>query len=266
MPVYIVTGKLGSGKTLAMVGRMQDYICAGKQVASNIDVNIREMCGNRPSKLPVRLPDRPTFEDLDALGTCHDTCREELNGAIFLDECGTWLNSREWSGKGRQQLIDWLLHSRKRGWDVFFVIQSLSLMDKQIRDALAEYVVTCKRLDRLKIPIIGSLIRIFTLGRKRGMMPKLHVATVYYGVGPTAMVSEAWRYRGVDLYPCYSSAQIIRDDDAGQYSCTWYETPEEVAARAALLPRPKHPDIERIARSKLSADRKLYWARMLLAA
>lgn len=246
MPVYIVTGKLGAGKTLAMVGRMQEYICAGKQVVTNVDLNVRELCANRPSKLPIRLPDRPTYEDLDRLGACHTTCREELNGAIVLDECGTWLNSREWSGQGRAKLIDWLLHSRKRGWDVFFVIQNVTLMDKQIRDAMAEYVVHVKRLDRLNIPIFGSITRALTFGLVKGKFPKLHVANVMYGNGPHAMVAETWRYKATHLYAAYSSAQIIDDESAGTYSLTWYETPEEVAAWRATQPKPKRPEVARV--------------------
>ncbi|EBN6690252.1 zonular occludens toxin, partial [Salmonella enterica] len=34
MPVYFVTGKLGSGKTLVAVGKIRDYLVAGRRVAT----------------------------------------------------------------------------------------------------------------------------------------------------------------------------------------------------------------------------------------
>jgi hypothetical protein len=254
MPVYFVTGKLGSGKTLSMVGRMRDYLSKGLRVASNVDLNIRALCAKRPAQMPIRLPDQPSMADLHALGAAHDTCREELNGCIVLDECGTWLNARGWSDKGRTALIDWLLHSRKLGWDVYFIIQNASMMDKQIRDALCEYHVTCRRLDRIKIPFVGRFLRALTFGVVSGNLPKLHMASVHYGLGPGALQSDMWYYRATDLYPAYSSAQVIRDDSAGMYSLVWYATEAELAAAAPRL-KPKQLWVQRVMR--LPVERRI---------
>jgi len=254
MPVYFVTGKLGSGKTLAMVGRIREYLVRGRPVATNIDLSLRKLLSVRPECLPVRLPDQPTIEDLKQLGAAHSTCREELNGCIILDECGTWLNSRGWSDRGRAALIDWLLHSRKLGWDVFFIIQSAGMMDKQIRDALCEYHVTCRRMDRLRIPYLGKLLSALTFGKLKGNLPKLHVATVHYGMGPQAFVADTWVYRGADLYPAYSSAQVIEADSAGMYSLTWYATDAE---RAAWPPKPKPKSLWLQRVERLPLDRRI---------
>lgn len=286
MPVYFVTGKLGSGKTLSMVGRMRDYLNAGRGVVSNIDIDIRKLCKERPALMPIRLPDKPTVEDLLKLGAAHRTCREELNGGIFLDECGTWLNSRAWGDKGRARLIDFLLHTRKLGWDVFFIIQSAAMMDKQIRDALCEYHVTCRRLDRLKIPFFGKFVQLLSFGRLKGNLPKLHVATVHYGIGPAAFLSEVWRYLGRDLYDAYTSSQIV--DEGGQlsleisdepafptsihatplpgaikdrsalHSLVWYQTPDEVEAAAKAAPTKLKPKLDLVRWiQRLPADRRL---------
>lgn len=228
MPVYIVTGKLGSGKTLSMVGRLRDYIEAGKPVASNIDLDIRQLVVSKPKAPVMRLPDRPTVDDFEALGQVHDTGREELNGAIVLDECGTWLNSRTWSDKGRQQIIDWFLHSRKFGWDVYLIIQNISLLDKQVRDALAEYCVVCRRMDRLKIPFIGRFVSWITHGMVKGVMPKVHVASVRYGLGPASMHADTWWFRGKELYGAYQTVQRISDVSPGLHSLVWYATAEEI--------------------------------------
>jgi hypothetical protein len=261
-----------------MVGRMRDYLKKGRGVVSNIDLDIRALMGNdKPALMPIRLPDKPGVEDLLALGACHRTCREELNGAIVLDECGTWLNSRGWNDKGRGRLIDWLLHSRKLGWDIFFIIQNASMMDKQIREALMEYHVTCRRMDRLKVPFISGLLKIFSFGYLSGRLPKIHVASVHYGYGPAAFLSETWRYMATDLYDAYSSGQIVDEGGAmkleisqapafptnanverppamtgeicGMHSLVWYETPRELAKRRAaqaLILKPKLPMVERL--------------------
>lgn len=256
MPVYFVTGKLGSGKTLAMVGRMRDYLLSGRRVASNVDLRIEALVDRRPAHLPVRLPDQPSMADLHQLGAAHDTCREELNGCIVLDECGTWLNSRGWSDKGRTALIDWLLHSRKLGWDVFFIIQNASMMDKQIREALCEYHVTCRRLDRLRIPFLGRLLEVVSLGYLSGKLPKVHMATVHYGMGPQAFVADTWYYRGRDLYPAYSSGQLIAAESSGSYSLTW-----PLAPTTRKPPKPKLPMVARVQR--LPPDRRIRALRTL---
>jgi len=265
MPLYIVTGKLGSGKTLSMVGRMRTYLESGRPVATNIDLDLRKLCGSKPKAVLTRLPDKPTADDFAALGQVHATAQEERNGALVLDECGTWLNTRQWGDKGRQAIIDWLLHSRKLGWDVYLIVQNLSLVDKQIRDALAEYVVICRRLDRLKIPFFAPVVKYLSLGLLSGRMPKVHVATVFYGVGVAAMKADRWVYRGTGLYAAYQSVQVIASTDelstqGGPFSYVWYATDAE-RAKWPRKPKPKLPEVARL--RTLPRDRQWHWAREL---
>lgn len=107
MAVFIVTGKLGSGKTLCSVGRIKDYLSQGRLVATNLNIDMCGLADKPASRVTVtRLPDHPTADDLDAIGPGNTTYDEEKNGLIVLDECGTWLNTREWQDKSRQSLID----------------------------------------------------------------------------------------------------------------------------------------------------------------
>jgi len=218
MAVYIVTGVMGSGKTLAMVGRCRDYIEAGKPLVTNIGLNLAKLV-RKPPKAPVYIvPDRPTAADLLWVGSAHETGREELNGALILDEAGAWLNSRQWADKGRQDFIDWMLHARKRGWDVYLVVQSIGMLDKQVREGLGEYHVVCRRLDRLRIPVFGRLIEFLSLGFLSGRMPKIHMASVRYGLGPTGMAADTWTYRGVELYDAYQTSQIMGHESPGVHA------------------------------------------------
>lgn len=210
MAVYVVTGKLGAGKTLVAVGKIKDTLARGGKVATNLDLNLDKLIGEKARQTRVyRIPDKPTLADLEAIGTGTDSYDESKNGLLVLDECGTWFNSRSWADKSRQEVINWFLHARKLGWDIIFLIQDLSIMDKQARVALAEHVVYCRRLDRVTVPFIGAIWSLFT-GSKLPM-PKVHLGIVKYGDSPQSLTVERWTYTGRHLYPAYDTKQAFSD-------------------------------------------------------
>lgn len=261
MAVYVVTGVMGSGKTLAMVGRARDYLEAGKPVATNVNLDLAKLCA-KPVHAPCwRLPDRPRSADLEALGAAHTTGREELNGALILDECGAWLNSRNWGDKDRQAFIDWMLHARKRGWDVFLVVQSAVMLDKQIREGLGEYHVVCKRLDRMRVPFIGGLLKLASFGMLSGNLPKVHVASVFYGMGGAGIKADVWTYLGRDLYAAYSTQQVMEHDASGVQLVT---DPRVSSVPAAPVVKPKLPAV--LLASKLAREEAWQWARRYVQA
>lgn len=90
------------------------------------------------------------------------------------------------------------------------IVQDLSLIDKQLRTALCEFVVVCRRLDRLSVPFVSSFAKM--VGFKVSM-PRVHVATVKYGTSLDAPVSERWMYRGTSLYSAYDTKQIFKQDN-----------------------------------------------------
>jgi len=212
--VYVITGKLGAGKTLCAVGRLREYLESGRRVATNLDLRLENLlpASNRSAQV-VRVPDKPTRADLDALGLGSGSVEEETFGCLVLDELGSWLNAREWADKGRQGLIDWLIHSRKKRWDVLFIIQHHSMLDKQVREALMEYLVLCKRLDRVRVPFFGAMVKALSFGALKGTFPKVHLAVVTYSGGSAnpahPIVSDRWIYRGRDLYAGYDTEQVF---------------------------------------------------------
>lgn len=225
MAIYLISGKLGSGKTLSSVGIIRDALLSSRKVATNLDLRMEKLLGARRGRprrsdgtssvhqpiQAVRLPDKPTLEDLEMLGSGNDSMDETKNGIIVLDELATWLNSRTFNDKDRAPVIDWLLHSRKYGWDVYFICQHLEQIDKQVRQSLVEYLVTCRRLDRIKIPFVGKLIQAISAGYLTGNLPKIHVAVVRYGTEQHAPVADRWVYRAHDLYPAYNTRQVFSD-------------------------------------------------------
>lgn len=210
MAVYVVTGKLGAGKTLVAVGKIKDKLVQGCKVATNLDINLDQLIGpNAKQTRFYRIPDKPTLPDLQAIGTGTDSYDENKNGLLVLDECGTWFNSRSWADKSRQDVINWFLHARKLGWDIIFLIQDLSIMDKQARVSLAEHVVYCRRLDRVTLPFVGSFYKFLT-GSKMPL-PKLHMGIVKYGDSQNALIVDRWTYTGRNLYSSYNTKQAFSD-------------------------------------------------------
>lgn len=218
MADYIIHGKKGNGKSLVCVGRIRDALEKGLPVATNLDLKLDEMLSHRLKTVRCyRLPDRPTVEDLDAIGLGSENVDESTYGVIVLDEMATWMNARTFADKGRQSLLDWFTHSRKRGWDTYFICQNPTQIDKQVRESLVELSVSCKRADRMRIPFIGSLTKMLTGHELR--MPKIHVATVRYGLANDALINDRWTYRGTDLYKAYDTRQIFKADYSnGLYS------------------------------------------------
>jgi hypothetical protein len=208
MAVYFVTGKLGSGKSLAAIHRIKEYLIKGSKVATNLDLNLDKLLGEQSKNcVAFRVPDQPTVEDFHAIGKGNESYDESKNGLLVLDECGTWFNSRNWNDKTRKAVIDWLLHARKLGWDIIFIVQDISIVDKQARLALCEHLVVCRRADKFfKIPLLETLFKITTFKMPK---PQLHVAVVKYGDTPTSPFVDRWWYRGTDLYEAYDTKQIF---------------------------------------------------------
>jgi hypothetical protein len=216
MAVYVVTGKLGSGKTLVALSRIQFYLTSKRRVSTNLDIYLEKLVNPWAKNTHVtRLPDIPNTHDLDAMGLGYDGefLGDEHNGIIVLDECAKWLNSRSWNDKERKGLIDWMIHARKKRWDVMLIIQDISAMDKQMRDLFAEHVVYCRRFDRMKIPFITSITSIFKDGGFRAM--RAHVGIVKYGDTPDSDVVDRWWYRGTALFEAYDTEQGFSDDSCG---------------------------------------------------
>lgn len=223
MSIYLVSGKLGAGKTLACVGVIRDALLDGRRVATNLDLRLDKMLpvrtGRKRPVICLRIPDKPSSDDLDALGCGNDDMDESRNGIIILDELASWLNARTFNDRSRSGVLDWLIHSRKHGWDVYFICQHIEQIDKQVRTSLVEYLVSCRRLDRLKIPFVGKLVQSLSGGYLSGNLPKIHVGVVRYGVEQHAPIADRWVFRARDLYPAYNTRQVFSDSySSGPYS------------------------------------------------
>lgn len=216
MAVYAIEGKLGTGKTKFAVWRAQLALAEGRRVAGNVDLFLDHLCPKDKRARFTRIPDKPTLADLQAMGHGNpESYDEERNGALLLDELATWLNARSFNDPARAGVLDWLVHARKLGWDVYLIVQDVGMIDKQVREALVEYSCRCMRLDRVKLPLVGGLLNdlggalLGPRGRRWGYLPRLHTVAARVGQGSSAVVAERWHYRGGWLHAAYDTRQVF---------------------------------------------------------
>jgi hypothetical protein len=198
------------------------------------------MDGERNRGGYIRIPDKPTATDLYMLGSGNPYIQfqpdirhekdglkgyapvaerirllpgfdESHNGALLLDECGSWLNTRNFADKGRADLLEWMIHARKYGWDVYFIMQNINQADKQLRESMFEYVVRLTRMDRMRVPMVSDLVKGVTAGAVSGNLPRVHIAVVRLGVNPDALVADRWIFRGDDLQAAYNTVQAFSE-------------------------------------------------------
>lgn len=203
----LITGKLGSGKSLYAVSLAWKYAAQGRRVVANFPVDFSSRSTKFPRHSVEVLPDLPTSEDLDSLGRGGEN--ERTSGVLIIDEGARWLNSRDWNASDRSKVLDWLLHSRKKGWDVVLVIQHHNMLDKQVREGLAEMHVICRRFDRVRIAGIK--------------LPHIHQATTYYGI-----------HSGGTNAPPKAEAEMYRPQTWGRYYDTAAEFSESRAKYSML--------------------------------
>lgn len=210
MSDYAMTGKKGTGKSKNAVLIIRDqYLKKGRAVASNLDLNLSKMLGPYSRATYVRIPDKPTAFDLLSAGHGNpDSYDEDFNGALVLDECGTWLNSRSFGDKDRAAMLDFLAHGRKHGWDTFYIMQDVAQVDKQLRESFIEYTTRHRNYRRVKWPMVGGLLGVL-FGEKAAFMPPFHTAVTRIGFNPQDLKTDSKMFRGQDIEACYDTRQVF---------------------------------------------------------
>lgn len=237
MAVYVITGKLGGGKGKAAIMRLREYLREGKRVATNCDTFLEHLMPSQSKATVIRIPDKPTAADLYAIGSGNrfiefepiikrtNTAFEFIapspkllpgfdeahNGALILDECASWLNTRNFQDKGRAGLLEWCIHARKYGWDVYFICQNIKQIDAQLKESLFEYVVRLNRLDRMKVPVVSAAMKFLTAGYSNGSLPRVHIGVVRLGTAADGLVADRWIFRGDDLQNGYNTTQVFSE-------------------------------------------------------
>lgn len=202
---YTVTGELGAGKTVLSVAHVkEEYLLKGKKLVSNVDLFLEHLLPASCKATYTRVTDYPQLNELLEVGLGSDSKNEKTFGAMLFDELSMWLNSHNWNQAGRDDFIVFQRHLRKRRWHTIFIAQDVESIDKQARNALVERVVKAGRTDRIKMPFIGGILRLFGFS---GNLPQWHIGEVKYGKDPRAKVQARWKYSGKTLYDGYNTEQ-----------------------------------------------------------
>jgi hypothetical protein len=170
MAVYLVSGPPGEGKTAFTMRKVARTLCGSKPKPVVTNVRLRPDLGafvarHSVSRLRPRLRARRAelidrsvhvLDELPELFRIRVPPAVEGSWVVVLDEAGTWLNSRAWSAKGRDQMIEWFAQHRKLGSDVFLIAQDEDMIDKQIRGLINERIElrNMKRVKRFGVPLL----------------------------------------------------------------------------------------------------------------
>jgi hypothetical protein len=231
MAFYIITGNLGAGKSTVAVSIIREYLNENRSVATNLNLTIENLINENAKKTKCyRLPDVPTEVDFEVIGKGYegDFKGDKSNGAIVLDECAKWLNSRSYNQPGRKGLINFFIHARKMRWDVYLLIQHIDALDKQFRDLFCEYQLHCTRMDRFNVPFVSKIYK--SLFGKPLPLPRVHVGSLFYFTANGRHHVENRYYRGNDVFNGFDTEQVF-SEFTGQTATSTYLTPYLIKGR-----------------------------------
>lgn len=137
--IYAVTGKPGAGKSYLLVCLCQKFLESGRDVFSNVKIDISKMKLKRKFSFWRWLKKLFTGkgEIYQPLGECYywqelKHFRNVSKGVILLDEAGSYFESRSFQNMAREDIIKFQQH-RKDGLDIYLTVQNFDRIDVTIR-------------------------------------------------------------------------------------------------------------------------------------
>lgn len=162
--IYFFTGKPGNGKSLHMAEIIYNSLLKGKNVISNIDINMHSFDGiKHKEKLgnfiyisnrewltnAYRKSDAKTgFSYINGLYSyALNFHKKNARGQIMegqtilvLDECQELFNTRTWNRSDRLDWCQFFRMHRHYGYDCYLISQDDKVIDKQIRSILQKEI------------------------------------------------------------------------------------------------------------------------------
>jgi hypothetical protein len=213
MADFAYVGKKGTGKSKHAVMTMRDYLSEGRRVATNIDIDLSVLFGKFSRHTYIRVPDKPSAFDLQSIGRGYDgdDYRRRGAGALVLDELGIWFNTRDFTDKRRAESLAYLALCRKYRWDVYYLMQDVEQVDKQLRVSFIQYTCRHTALEDVRIPFVGWIISLL-FGKRAGYLPEFYVWTTRQGTNPLGVKTDGGSFLGRDIERAYDTEQIFGDD------------------------------------------------------
>jgi len=173
---------------------------------------------DNPKAHYVRLPDFPRSSDLLILDNAypeldHDdpkTYDDSKFGCVVLDELLTSFNSRTWNDPDRVEVVNWIVQSRKYGWDLCLIGQSIDGVDKQIKETVIDELYSFRSSQNM---FGGVIWNIFFKPWWTKLVPKFHICTRYDGRKKDKNQKIGGdHFRRNDLHDCYKTGQQFKKD------------------------------------------------------
>lgn len=201
--IYAVCGKLGGGKSLSCVCAMVNHIRNGGYVVTNIALNLENI--SRSIRQPLsRVKSLYLYIDANSCNPelfPHGDLRGTPNGRrviCVIDESAEWFSSLD-SAKSMRQWISWLRHSDKLGTDIFFIVQDLSMLNKQGR-LLINRMIVCIDMAKFKFPIIRCQ-PFFWL--------KSYIRLVEHDAITKEVIGVSWLHKNKEIFSYYNTADLF---------------------------------------------------------
>lgn len=211
-------GTRGSGKSKFAIERIQNRMKSGRSVATNLDLFLEHLWPDNPKASYIRLPDFPRSKDLILLDKAYKeldsddptTYDDKKFGIVVLDELLTSFNSRSWNDPDRIEVVNWIVQSRKYGWDLCLIGQSIDGVDKQVRDTVISELYSFRSSLNM---FPGIFWKIFVAPWFNRIVPKFHLCTQYDGRKKDKNTKTGVaHFRRNDLHACYKTGQQFKKD------------------------------------------------------
>jgi len=199
--ISLVTGKIGSGKTLHCVGLILRHLAKGGTVYTNVDLVFSELARMARKRYRVILErDQLRTIDLVDCAEWHKVLEwgtPDLPVLVVLDEIHLFFNARNWNKTQtlHGDMLSFLSQSRKACVDVVFIAQVATTLEKQFR-VQCEWEFYCRNVRDIQVPIFG------TLPMNRMLLVQRDMET------EKPMRRQLVRYDR-DLFPCYDTRSML---------------------------------------------------------
>ena len=160
--ISLVTGKIGSGKTLYCVGMIVKHLSKGLTVYTNIPLNFEEIAKYvRKNSRRIIVEEQLQYVDLVNSAEWHKVIKWGSPGhpvLVLWDEIHLFFNARDWAKTQslHRDMLSFLSQSRKTDTDVVFIAQVASTLEKQFR-VQCEWEYYCRKIKDIPVPLFGTL-------------------------------------------------------------------------------------------------------------
>lgn len=174
MSDYLICGTKGSGKSLVGAIFAEQRAKRGLKVVSNVHFFLERFNDFDERSEFLLLPQVPSHFHLSeqSIGLGFETesgvYTDEYAALLLLDEVSNILQAREWQGGGRAELIQIIIHLRKKMYETVYVTHGIDVLDAQVRKYHIDKTVR-----------VTSFKNVFSYAKK--WMPDMHTIRFYEG-------------------------------------------------------------------------------------